>query len=432
MVTAVIDLRLPMMKNPMRNILFCWGISLLLIIGGCGDEPVSSKEPNAPGKKMSEVGNRSVTVQMVEAIPPKGHIEYVGVLEAYLKVKVSNEIGGMIERIYFEKGDRVQKGDRLAEIGSSSMRLQVREANALREAAKSNLKKMETGSRPQEIQIAAATVTEAEAALSEAKKNFKRIARLHEIRAVSNSDYDSAERQMNTAKARMASAKQQLSLARQGPRKEDVASARAQLEHAKAAMALAEDRLKKSIICAPCNGTIAYRRVEEGEVIPAGTAITSVIGLDRLKIKVSLNEKDLHILQNKKKFDFTVDAIPGEHFSARVFFVSPTAESNTRFFPLELMVDQIDPRMADGMTARIKFSIAGKRKSVKIPASWLAEENRAVGIFVLNDGKAIFKPVRLGSYYDNRVEILSGLGNREQVITNPAGLRNGDPVEVSQ
>jgi len=86
--------------------------------------------------------------------------------------------------------------------------------------------------------------------------------------------------------------------------------------------------------------------------------------------------------------------------------------------------------MADGMTARIKFPIVGKRKSIKIPASWLAEQNGRVGLFVVKNGKALFKPVRLGTYYDNRVEILSGLDNREHVVTNPAGLRNGDPVEI--
>ena len=417
-----------MMKNSMIRAFFPLGMFFLLVAGGCGDEPVSSKESGAPAKEISG-GNRGVNVQFIEALPPRGDIEYVGVLEAYLKAKVSNEIGGIIERLYFEKGGQVQKGDRLAEIGSSSMRLQVCEARAVRDAVKSNLKKMEKGSRPQEIQIAKAAVKEAEAALSEAQKNFKRIDRLHEIRAVSNSAYDSAERQMSTANARMESAKQRLSLVLQGPREEDVGAARAKLGQAEASMALAEDRLKKSIIPAPCNRTIAYRNVEEGEVIPAGTPITSVIGLDRLKIKISLNERDLHILQDRKQFDFTVDAIPHEIFSARVFFLSPTAESNTRFFPLELMVKRPDPRMADGMTARIKFPIAGKKKSIKIPASWLSEENGQVGLFVLNDGKAFFKPVRLGSYYDNRVEILSGLGNRERVITNPAGLRDGDPVE---
>ena len=419
-----------MMKNNMIR-LFLLGMFLLSVIFGCGDEPVTSKEGPVPGKEISGGKNRHVTVKIVKALPPRGDIEYVGVLEAYLKVKISNEIGGMIERLYFEKGERVKEGDLLAEIGSSSMRLQVREAQAVRDAAKSNLKKMEKGSRPQEIQIARAVVQEAEAALSEAQKNFKRIDRLHEIRAVSNSAYDSAERQMSTANARMASAKQRLELAKKGPRDEDVGAARAHLGQTEAALALTEDRLKKSIIRTPIVGTIAYRDVEEGEVIPAGTLITSVIGLDRLKIKISLNERDLQILSDKKDFDFTVDAIPDETFSARVFFLSPTAESGTRFFPMELAVENPDPRMADGMTARIKFPIRGKRKSIKIPSSWLAEQNGQVGLFVVNNGKALFKSVRLGSYYDNRVEILSGLGNREHVVTNPAGLRNGDPVDIT-
>ncbi len=419
-----------MMENHMTRFFFLT-MFFLLAVCACGDEPVSSKESAPPEKPVSQEKFHQVTVKIVEANPPRGDIEYVGVLEAYLKVRISNEIGGMIEKLYFEKGDQVKKGDLLAEIGSSSMRLQVREATAARNAAKSNLNKLEKGSRPQEIQIATASVQEAEAALSEAQKNFKRIDRLHEIRAVSNSAYDSAERQMSTANARMATAKQRLDLAKKGPRVEDVAAARAQLGQAEAALALMEDRLKKSILRAPISGTTAYRDVEAGEVIPAGTPITSVIGLDRLKIKISLNERDLDILSTKKDFQFTVDAIPHETFSARVFFLSPTAESGTRFFPMELAVENPDSRMADGMTARIKFPILGQKKSIKIPASWLAEQNGRVGLFVIQNQKALFKPVRLGSYYDNRVEILSGLGNRERVVTNPAGIRDGDPVNVT-
>ena len=409
----------------------CFGMCLLFVLAGCGDETVASKENRHAREGIT--GNKAhlVNVRLVNTQPPRGEIEYVGALEAYLKVKISNEIGGMIERLNFEKGERVKKGDLLAEIGSSSLRLQIQEATAARDAAKSNLSKMERGSRPQEIQIATAAVAEAEAALSEAEKHFERIDRLHEIRAVSNSAYDAAERQMSTAKARMASAKQRLELAKKGPRIEDVNAARAQLAQAEAALALAKDRYGKSILRTPIAGTIAFRDVEVGEVIPVGTPITAVIGLDRLKIKLSLNERDLHILSNKRNFDFTVDAIPDETFGARVFFVSPTAEKGTRFFPMEMVVKNPDPRMADGMTARVKFPIIGKKKSVKIPSSWLAEQNGKVGLFVVDDGKALFKPVRLGSYYDNRVEILSGLKDREQVVTNPAGLRNGDPVDTA-
>ena len=51
-----------------------------------------------------------------------------------------------------------------------------------------------------------------------------------------------------------------------------------------------------------------------------------------------------------------------------------------------------------------------------------------MGLYVARDGKAFFKEVELGGYYDQRVEILSGLGDEEWVITNPAGIRSGDPV----
>ena len=68
------------------------------------------KENPVTEEKVSGDKIRGVNVKMVEALPPMGEIEYVGVLEAHLKVKVKNEIGGMIEGLHFEKGEQVRKG----------------------------------------------------------------------------------------------------------------------------------------------------------------------------------------------------------------------------------------------------------------------------------------------------------------------------------
>jgi multidrug efflux pump subunit AcrA (membrane-fusion protein) len=84
--------------------------------------------------------------------------------------------------------------------------------------------------------------------------------------------------------------------------------------------------------------------------------------------------------------------------------------------------------MADGMTVRVEFPIASQEKSIKIPSAWLSEENGQIGLFVVEDGKALFRGVTLGSYYEGRVEILSGLNDDELLITNPAGLKSGDTV----
>jgi len=79
-------------------------------------------------KKVSLPKEKWVKVSAVETSLPMGTIEYVGVLTADRKVKVSSELGGIIEELHFERGDRVRKGALLTKIGTSSFRLQVKEA----------------------------------------------------------------------------------------------------------------------------------------------------------------------------------------------------------------------------------------------------------------------------------------------------------------
>jgi multidrug efflux pump subunit AcrA (membrane-fusion protein) len=395
-----------------------------LLLLGCGGE----KNENNPKSVNPSEKIKQVKVRSVKAVPLQSSVSYVGVLSANLKVKVATEIGGTIEKLFFERGESVEEGQILAEIGTSSILIEVQQAEAALEMARSRLKKTERGSRPEEIRIARARVEEARAGLMEADRNFKRIEDLYGDKAVSNSDYDGAKRAVDTARANLESAKQQLELAKKGPRVEEREEARAALKQAEAALALAKDRLGKSGLNAPCDGIIAFRQVEEGEVVGPGTVITQVVDNRKMKIKLSLAERDLPLLDRDERFPFTIDAYPGEGFACRLNFVSPTADPATRSFPIELLVDTPDSRMADGMTVRVEFPIASQEKSIKIPSAWLSEENGLIGLFVVEDGKALFRGVTLGSYYEGTVEILSGLNDDELLITNPAGLKSGDRV----
>ncbi len=386
---------------------------------GEGDPPIENPTQNI----------KRVKVSSVKAAPLRGSVEYVGILTAKLKVKVSTEIGGAVEKLFFERGERIKEGQILAEIGTRSIRLQVKEAEAAVWVAGSRLKKTEKGSRPEEISIARAAVEQAEAALKEAERNFKRIKDLHGYDAVSNMDYDSAKRAVDTARARLDSSGQQLELSKQGPRSEEKEEARASLKQSRAALAIAKDRLRKSRLLAPCDGIIAFRHLEEGEVVGPGTIITQVVDNRNMKIKLSMAEKDISMLNRDKRFSFTIDAIPGEKFACRLSYLSPTADSVTRSFPLELSVDKPDQRMADGMTARVEFPLENQKRSIKVPSAWLSEENGQMGLFVVENEKALFKRVTLGSYYQQKIEILAGLSEGELVITTPARLKSGDSVK---
>lgn len=413
-------------KTFMKRLIPFGLLLVILAVLGCSGKAETDAEVKAQKEKV-----KMVSLRPIEALPPMGSLEYVGTLSACSKVKVSSEIGGAIERLCFEKGDKVKKGKLLAEVNTTQIRLEVMQAQAALGVAKSLLEKTEKGSRPEEILMAMAGQKEAQATVLEAENNFNRIKGLHEQGALSNSEYDSAKRRLDTALARMELSEQQLEIVRQGPRIEDRNAARASLEQAEAILALAKDRLRKSMVLAPGQGVIAFREVEEGEVIPFGTIITQVIDLDCLKIKVSVSEKDIYVFEKHKRFDFTIDAIPNEIFSCRLSFQSPTANPVTRSFPVELMVENKNTGMVDGMTVRVTLPLVNEKKIIKVPSAWLAEEGGRIGLFVVMDGKALFKPVTLGAYYDRRVEILSGVIDQEPVITNPEELKTGDPVKIN-
>jgi len=416
-------------KNIFR-IMMRLGITLLValsfsVILACGEKKENEVINKNPSREM-----KTVKVTPVKAVPLRGSVEYVGTLLAHLKVNLATEMGGTIEQLFFERGDKVKEGQILAEISTGSIRLEVKQAEAALAVARSQLSKVEKGSRPEEIRIAKAALEQAEANLEEVERNFKRIKDLHQDHAVSNKEYDSAKMAMEAAQAATESARQQLELARQGPRIEDREAARASFHQAQSVLAIARDRLRKSRLKSPCDCIVAFRNVEKGEVVGPGTVITQLVDKSSMKIKLSLAEKDLLLVEKDKRLSFAIDALPEEEFTCRLTFLSPTADPVTRSFPLELSVDKPDPsRMADGMTVRVEFPLKDPKMSIKVPSAWLAEENGHMGLFVVKEGKAVFKKVVLGSYYEQKVEILSGLNDHDLVITNPAGLKSGDEVK---
>ncbi len=391
---------------------------------GSGSESVRAEPARSTVKR--------VELAEVRAEPVRSRVEVLGALEARLRVEVSTELGGTVERLHFDRGDRVEAGRILAEIGTSSVALEVAQAEAAVAVARSELDKVETGSRPEEIRIARAGLDQALARLREAQRHHDRIQGLSERRAVSDSELDAASRGLEAARADVASSRERLALAQQGPREEDRMTARARFQQAKAALAVARDRLRKSRVRAPAEGIASFRRVEEGEVVAPGTPITRITDTSRMKVRASVPERDLPLLKPDETYPFTVDALGDAVFSCRLVFVSPTAEARTRSFPVELLVETHDPRMADGMTARLVLPLDHPGARIRIPSDWITEKGGRIGVLVAEGDRARFRPVTLGDYYERRVEVLEGLQAGDRVITTPAGVQDGDRVHFEE
>ena len=403
-----------------------WLLAALLLGGGACEESGEGRVGAAPGSAPAPAA--VVKVAEVCAEPVRSSAEIVGTLRARLSVEVAAELGGIVERLQFDRGDQVAAGQILAEIGTRSIELEVRQAEAAVAVARSELDKAETGSRPEEIAIARAGLDQTLARLREAERHFDRIQGLFDRQAVSDSELDAASRGLEAARAGVASARERLVLARKGPRSEDRAAARARHRQALAALEVARDRLGKSRVRAPCNGIASFRRVEVGEVISPGGPVTRITDKSRMKVRAAVPEGDMPWLEEGGAYRFTVDALGGASFPCRLVFVSPTADAGTRSFPVELLAEEHDPRMADGMTVRLILPLHRASPRIQVPSDWLSEADGRIGLFVVEEGRARFRPVVLGDYYERRVEIAEGLEPGETVITTPAGLRDGDPV----
>ena len=153
--------------------LLCAAGLISILLCSCGDDSDTRPAGETPIQTA-----KAVTVRPVEALPPRGTVEYVGVLSAFRKADISSELGGTIERLFFEKGDRVKKGQVLADISTDSIRIDVQQAAAALKVAESQLEKTTKGSRPEEILIAKATLQAAAAERLESERNVEQIGNL--------------------------------------------------------------------------------------------------------------------------------------------------------------------------------------------------------------------------------------------------------------
>ena len=117
-------------------------------------------------------------------------------------------------------------------------------------------------------------------------------------------------------------------------------------------------------------------------------------------------------------------------FSAQVEAIAPAADPNSRTFPTKLVTANTDRRLKDGMLAQVQVR-GDERDATQVPAAAIAQRAGQSFVFVVVDGKAEQRTVRLGVSSGARQEVLAGVEPGEQVIAPVVqSLSDGDPVTV--
>jgi HlyD family secretion protein len=242
------------------------------------------------------------------------------------QVQAAFDDNGRILDLKVQEGDRVKKGQLLAELDPVRFQDAVAKDQGQVAAQEQVLARLLAGSRPEEIAEARAEAAAAQATLGNAEITWQRQQSLAAEQYVPKQSLDNAAAALKTARANLDHAQQALILAIKGPRKEDIAAARHQLQADQAALSLAQRELVDSKLYAPEEGVVQDRILEPGDMVNPQTPVFTLALDNPVWVRAYLPEKALGQVRLGMKAWIESDSFPGKRFPGWVGFISPTAE----------------------------------------------------------------------------------------------------------
>lgn len=236
-------------------------------------------------------------------------------------VRISGKLPGRVVEFYVEEGDTVQAGDTLVHIHSSVADAQLAQAEAMQEVARAQNRKVDAGTRSQIIQAASDMAAQARAAVEIAQKTYTRMENLYKEGVISEQKRDEAKAAYDGARAALATAESNLSLARAGAQSEDKESTAALVQAAGGAVGQVTAVLADSYLTAPAAGTIDQIYPEPGELVAMGTPIMSLLRLDKRWITFNVREELLQDMPMGKKITVMIPALGKKEIQAEVYYI---------------------------------------------------------------------------------------------------------------
>ncbi|MCM8761623.1 MAG: efflux RND transporter periplasmic adaptor subunit, partial [Candidatus Omnitrophica bacterium] len=192
-------------------------------------------------------------------------------------------------------------------------------------------------------------------------------------------------------------------------------------------------KFEKAPVEAPLSGRIGRIYVDIGSSVTMQTPIALVADMDKAEIYLKVPETYLPSIRIGQKAIVRVDAYPKEEFLGYVQNISPVIDLQTRSAPIEIVIDNPDHRLQSGMFAKVSLIIEEHRQNPAILKEAVIGRIEPFYVYVVEDGKARLRQVRLGARRGAYVEVIDGLKVGESVvIMGQQKLRDGASVTAEE
>ncbi len=341
-------------------------------------------------KKGNNNGMRQAAVAVAVSPVEKGLIRDLGQFSGTLIPKsqfaVAPKVSGKLKKLYVNIGDRVTRGQVVAQLDDEEYRQQVLQAEA-------------------DLKVARANFEEARSALELARKDFERAQTLHQRGIYSDS-------QLDTARAQFSS------------RESAYKVSEAQVANREAALETSRVRLSYTRIIATWESGaevryVGERFVDEGALLSVNTPIISIVELQPITAVIFATDKEYFRIQVGQQVEVSSTVFPERKFYGRVVRVAPMLKETSRQARVEVDIPNEDGTLKPGMFINAEIEFARRDNASLVPFGAVVTRNDRPGVFLadLENKKATFQPVKLGIVEGEKAEILEPAGLQGYVVT---------------
>lgn len=279
-------------------------------------------------------------------------------------VRISGKLPGRVMDIYVSEGDMVRAGDTLVHIHSSLAEAKLMQAEGMETVARTQDRKVDAGTRIQIINSARNLVTQAEAAVTIARKTYDRLQNLYDEGVVSEQKRDEAKAAYDAAVAGHNAAKSQLELAIAGAQKEDKESAAAMVNVAKGGVAEVQSVLEDQYLLAPCDGQIDQIYPEVSELVMLGAPIMSLLKTQDKWVTFNVREDLLKDMPLGGEIEVMIPALDKKKVKAKIYYsrdlgsyatwqaTKATGQWDSKTFEIKARPLEDLPELRPGMTVK--------------------------------------------------------------------------------
>ncbi len=419
---------------------------LCLLAAGCGGPKTAESAGTAPTATALK-GTPVIAVVQAISRPVSASVQVTGSFVAKEVSDVAPETAGRIVETPVDVGDFVKEGQVIAHLEDRDARLRLDQAEATEKQAEAALRQAQSriglgqdqefnASSVPEVLSAKGNYESANAQAKLAEADARRYENLIKTGDVSQSAYDKARTQADTAIAQANSAKQQyeatLNSARQNY--QGVMTAQASLAGIRAQSAMARKALEDTLIRAPFAGYVSARPVAAGQYVALTNKIATVMRITPIRLELQVPESNSSQVKVGVGVEASVPGYPGRTFPGKVTAINPAVDPSSRTFTVVAEFGNGDLALKPGMFGTARILLPASTTGIFVPRQAVLTDatTNSSQVFFIRDGKARVAVVQLGAIDGDLIQILSGLSSNATVaVDHIKDLYDGESIETS-